>query len=80
MLTRKKEYKSKKDKSPRKKKTKTPEEIRKQNEALSSISDPNAWTPEREDEWLKQPARMIERRFPPMKKPPHVALQGKRYG
>lgn len=39
---------------------------------LSSISDPNPWTPEREDEWLKQPSDALRRRFPPMTKPIHV--------
>jgi len=31
---------------------------------LSSISGPNAWTKELEEEWNKQPASAIERRFP----------------
>lgn len=66
--------------SEHKKKKITPEEIREQEEILSSISDPNVWTPEKEDEWLKQPARMIKKRFPPIKKPPHISRQGKRYG
>lgn len=49
-------------------------------EILSSISDPNPWTPEKEDLWLKQPARELRRRFPPMGKPPHVSKKGKGYG
>lgn len=76
MLRRKREIKSKQHR----KKEKTPEEIRKQEEILSSISNPNAWTPEKESEWLKQSANILKRRFPPMKKPPHVSKQGKRYG
>lgn len=54
--------------------------IEEDNEILSSISDPNPWTPEREAEWLKQPAKAIQRRFPPIRKPPHVSRQGKRHG
>ncbi len=46
---------------------------------LMCLSDPNPWTPEKEDEWLKQPAIILKKYFPPMKKPPHVMLQGKRY-
>lgn len=41
-------------------------------EILSSISDPNPWTPEKEDAWLKQPAHALRKRFPPMTKPMHV--------
>jgi hypothetical protein len=49
----------------RKKKQEVDEEI------LRLISDPN-WTPEKEDEWLSQPAEELARRFPPMTKPMHV--------
>lgn len=53
----------------------------KEKEIIYSISDPNAWTPERETLWLKaQTVKEIARRFKPMKKPPHVSRQGKRYG
>ncbi len=45
---------------------------------LGCLSDPNPWTPEKEDKWLKQPAYILKKYFPPMKKPPHVARQGKR--
>jgi len=41
-------------------------------EILSSISDPNPWTPEKEDEWLRQPSNVLRDRFPPMTKPTHV--------
>lgn len=41
-------------------------------EILSSISDPNAWTPEKEDAWLRQPSDVLRSRFPPMTKPMHV--------
>lgn len=58
----------------------TKEETMEQDRILSSISDPNVWTPEKETEWLKQSVKDIRRRFPPMKKPPHVALQGGRRG
>ncbi len=53
-----------------KRKKKKKEEV--DEEILSSISDPNPWTPEREDKWLKQPASALIKRFPPMSKPPHV--------
>jgi len=39
---------------------------------LSSISDPNPWTPEKEDAWLNQPSDALIDRFPPMTKPMHV--------
>ncbi len=39
---------------------------------LSSISDPNPWTPEKEDAWLNQPSDALRDRFPPMTKPMHV--------
>ena len=41
-------------------------------EVLSSISDPNPWTPEKEDAWLRQPSDALRDRFPPMAKPTHV--------
>ena len=41
-------------------------------EVLSSISDPNPWTPEKEDAWLKQPSDVLRNRFPPMTKPRHI--------
>ena len=41
-------------------------------EVLSSISDPNPWTPEKEDAWLRQPSNALKDRFPPMAKPMHV--------
>jgi hypothetical protein len=60
---------------------KTPQQLAAEKEIISSISEPNVWTPEKEDEWLKiQTSKEIKYRFPPLKKPPHVALQGKRYG
>jgi hypothetical protein len=39
---------------------------------ISSISSPNAWTEADEEEWLKQPAFELRKRFPPMSKPRHV--------
>jgi hypothetical protein len=41
-------------------------------EILSSISSPNAWTKEDEDRWLRQPSSELRRRFPPMGKPRHI--------
>lgn len=41
-------------------------------QVLSSISDPNPWTPEREEAWLNQPSKALWNRFPPMTKPMHV--------
>jgi hypothetical protein len=78
MLKRKRQYK--KQQPQKKEKKKTLEEIRVEKEILSSISSPNPWTPEAEDKWLKQPSRLLKTRFPPIKKPPHVSKQGKRYG
>jgi len=64
--------------SDKKQKLKKPKQV--DEEILSSISDPNPWTPEREDQWLRQPAKAIKERFPPIKKPPHISRQGGRYG
>lgn len=51
---------------------------------LDLIGNPNAWTPEVEDIWLKElrkvPAGEIYRRFPPLKKPPSVRKRGKESG
>ena len=47
---------------------------------LSSISDPNPWTPDKEDAWLKQPADVLEKRFPPMTKPRHIKFRGSSQG
>jgi len=47
-------------------------------EIISSISSPNVWTPEKEDEWLKQPARELVKRFPPMNKPLHISFVAKK--
>lgn len=51
---------------------------------LDSIGDPNVWTPEIEDAWLKElrkiPAGEIYQRFPPMRKPPNVRKRGKNFG
>jgi len=41
-------------------------------EILSSISSPNAWKPDDEDKWLRQPSSELRRRFPPMGKPRHI--------
>lgn len=53
-------------------------------EILDSIGNPNVWTPEKEDAWLKElkkvPAGEIYRRFPPLRKPPNVSKRGKSYG
>ncbi len=80
MLNSKEKVKKRREKEKLQKQSKTPEELKKQEEVISSISDPNPWTPEKEDRWLKQSANALERRFPPMKKPQHVARQGKRSG
>jgi hypothetical protein len=62
---------------------KTKQEIPNQ-EILDSIGNPNAWTPEVEDRWLKElrkiPAGEIYRRYPPLKKPMNVRKRGKTYG
>lgn len=51
---------------------------------LDSIGCPNAWTPEKEDEWIKELHKMsageIYRRFPPMKKPSNVRKRPKGSG
>ncbi len=80
MLNSKERAKKRREKEKLKKQSKTPEELKKQEEIISSISDPNPWTPEKEDRWLKQSAGALERRFPPMKKPQHISRQGKRSG
>jgi hypothetical protein len=54
------------DKNKKNKKQKVDENI------ISSISSPNAWTKESEDKWLRQPAQELRRRFPPMSKPRHI--------
>ncbi len=53
-------------------------------EILDSIGNPNVWTPEVEDAWMKElrkvPSGEIYRRFPPLRKPPNVGKRGKNYG
>ena len=45
---------------------------------ISLISSPDAWTKEKEDQWLSQPGSELRRRFPPMSKPRHIKyVQGK---
>jgi hypothetical protein len=84
MLRKKREYKERLARKRGEKNKKTPEQLleekRKRDEILSSISSPNPWTPQIEDEWLKQSAKSLERRFPPIKKPYHVSKQGRTYG
>lgn len=46
---------------------------------ISLISSPSAWTKEMEDLWLSQPGSELRRRFPPMSKPRHIKYtQGKK--
>lgn len=83
MLKRRQKSKNKRSKHNKKMdiEEKTPQQLAAEKEIISSISEPNVWTPAKEDEWLKiQTSKEIKYRFPPLKKPPHVALQGKRYG
>lgn len=53
-------------------------------EVLDSIGSPNVWTPKGEDAWLQELRKLrageIYRRFPPMKKPPHVRNRGRSSG
>lgn len=53
-------------------------------EILDSIGNPNVWTPEVEDAWLKElqkvPTGEIYKRFPPLRKPPNVSRRGRSYG
>lgn len=47
-------------------------------ETLFSISSPNIWTPKMEDKWLKQPAKELEKNFPPLPKCPHISRVAKK--
>ncbi len=78
MLSRKRKAKIRREKSQSK--PKTSKEIEEQEEIVSSLNSPNVWTPKVEDEWLKQSGKTLNRRFPPIKKPPHVSRQGRRGG
>ncbi len=70
-MSKKKLKQKRKETAKEKKKT----DVRKREvdeQVLSSISDPNPWTPEREEAWLNQPPDALRDRFPPMTKPTHI--------
>lgn len=69
-MTNKKLKKKRKEVAKQQKALKKNKEVDEQ--ILSSISDPNPWTPEKEDEWLRQPSDALKNRFPPMGKPMHI--------
>lgn len=69
-MTNKKLKKKRKEAAKQEKIDKNKQEV--DEKVLSSISDPNPWTPEKEEEWLRQPSDALRDRFPPMTKPMHV--------
>ena len=44
--------------------------------SIPSINDPNPWTPQKEDEWLRQPRKTLNKKLLTINKPPHVSLRG----